>query len=55
MDTTKKKNRKPMPIDPQDLARAMFRDADRKLADKLKKSEATQSDPDTSTASQPSP
>ena len=27
------KSRKPMPEDPKELARAMFRDADRKLAE----------------------
>ena len=51
-----KSDRKPMPEDPKELARAMFRDADRKLATKLAESEqASQPVPDTSTASQPSP
>ena len=46
---------KPMPDDPQELASAIFRGANRKLVAKGKESETKQSSPDTSTASQPSP
>ena len=47
-------SKKPTPDDPKDLARAIFRDADRKLAAKNEESETKRPYPDTSTVFQPS-
>ena len=49
------KPRKPMPEDPKELARAMFRGANRKVAAKQQKSAPVAPTPDKSTASPPSP